>query len=393
MSGQGLETIWNSNREFFTGKSIQQVLSMCGDGELRENNTTSSELRRFLALVPSPMLISFAGNCLEKSFNNCGFVLQDIVNEIGTRLGFLVESGRYRGTSGAVGFDGIWRAKDDHQMLIEVKTTDAYRVNLGVIAGYRRQLIEDGKLLAGGSSILLVVGRQDTGDLEAQIRGSRHAWDTRLISIDALSRLMSIKESLETPGVTAKIVEVLKPREYTRVDPIIDLIFDTSREIEGEPTDHERDTPASALTDVDSTTDVAQLRASAADIAGHHLQCTLIQQSRSIFGSSDRELFVACFASKRYVRGGGFWYWFTVRQSHLEYLREAKKSYFCFACGSTDRIVLVPSDLFVGFLKDMRSKENDRWQVEIDWKNSKVLLNQPRQDLTQYVLAKRTPSS
>jgi len=34
--------------------------------------------------------------------------------------------------------------------------------------------------------VLIVVGRQDTGELEAQIRGSRHAWDIRLISAEAL---------------------------------------------------------------------------------------------------------------------------------------------------------------------------------------------------------------
>ncbi len=41
------------------------------------------------------------------------------------------------------------------------------------------------------SSILIVVGRQDTGDLEAQVRGSRHAWEIRLISVDALLQLMN----------------------------------------------------------------------------------------------------------------------------------------------------------------------------------------------------------
>ena len=124
---------------------------------------------------------------------------------------------------------------DAHWLLVEVKTTDAYRINLDVIAGYRQQLIDADKFSASASSILIIVGRQDTGDLEAQIRGSRYAWDTRLISVDAYSRLIAIKENLETPTVTAKIVELLKPREYTRIDPIIDLIFDTSRDVQVEP--------------------------------------------------------------------------------------------------------------------------------------------------------------
>ena len=57
--------------------------------------------------------------------------------------------------------------------------------------------------------MLLIVGRQDTGDLEAQIRGSRHAWDIRIISVDALLRLMSTKEEVEDPLMMQKIHSIL----------------------------------------------------------------------------------------------------------------------------------------------------------------------------------------
>ena len=63
------------------------------------------------------------------------------------------------------------------------------------IASYRRELIASAQLDEERSSILIVVGRQDTGDLEAHVRGSRHAWDVRLISVDALLRLMFLKET------------------------------------------------------------------------------------------------------------------------------------------------------------------------------------------------------
>ncbi len=110
MEHKGLHAIWNSNREFFHGKGVQQILSMCGDGGLKDGNPTSTEFRHFLTLVPSSMLAAFAGSCLDKAFSNSGLVLQDVVNEIGSRLGFAIESGRYRGTPGAVGFDGLWCA-------------------------------------------------------------------------------------------------------------------------------------------------------------------------------------------------------------------------------------------------------------------------------------------
>jgi len=76
------------------------------------------------------------------------------------------------------------------------------------------------------------LGREDTGDLEAQVRGSRYAWDTRLISVDALCNLVSVREKLNDVATSTMISEILKPREYTRLDPIIELVFATSADAE-----------------------------------------------------------------------------------------------------------------------------------------------------------------
>ena len=40
---------------------------------------------------------------------------------------------------------------------------------------------------------------ETTAELEAQVRGSRHAWDMRLISTDALIKLVQLKEGAEGP--------------------------------------------------------------------------------------------------------------------------------------------------------------------------------------------------
>jgi len=73
--------------------------------------------------------------------------------------------------------------------------------------------------------MLVVVGRQDTGDLEAQIRGSRFAWDMRVISVDALLRMLKLKEEVEDPSLLKRIHNILIPHEFTRLDPIIEIAF------------------------------------------------------------------------------------------------------------------------------------------------------------------------
>lgn len=141
--------------------------------------------------------------------------MQDLVNEIGSRLGFQVENGRYKGRRGENGFDGRWVAKDGHTIIIESKTTDAYRINLDTINGYRLKLIADGKATESNSSILFVMGRNDTGDLEAQIRGSKYAWNIRIISVESLLVLLHLKESFNDTRTINQIYGVLKPQEYT----------------------------------------------------------------------------------------------------------------------------------------------------------------------------------
>jgi len=66
-------------------------------------------------------------------------------------------------------------------------------------------------------------GPRDTGELEAQVRGSRHAWDIRLISADALVKLTQLKENTEGTETGRKIRSLLTPMEYTRLDQMIDV--------------------------------------------------------------------------------------------------------------------------------------------------------------------------
>ena len=103
-----LVDFWKSSPDQIRSKTIEQLLTFAGDGKLRDGNVTSAEFRQFLGHIPSELLSTYAVQCLTSSFHDSGFALQDIVNQAGRRLGFKVEDGRYRGTAGEVGFDGIW---------------------------------------------------------------------------------------------------------------------------------------------------------------------------------------------------------------------------------------------------------------------------------------------
>ena len=92
-----LLSIWSDAKESVLEMSIQQVVSVAGDGKLLDQSECSNELRYFLSQVDRQHLWKYAQECLEQSFENSGFVLQDVINEVGRRFGLNVGNGIYRG--------------------------------------------------------------------------------------------------------------------------------------------------------------------------------------------------------------------------------------------------------------------------------------------------------
>ncbi len=116
--------LWATNPDVIEDMSIEQVVSTAGDGTLRDDNESSRELRQYLGQVSSELLNGYVEHCLTSSFSNSGFVLQDLVNELGRRLEYEVSDGRYRGTPNQIGNDGLWRDPAGHAIIVEVKTSD-----------------------------------------------------------------------------------------------------------------------------------------------------------------------------------------------------------------------------------------------------------------------------
>ncbi len=244
-----LLSLWHSNPAAVAEFTIEQVVATAGDGNLKDGSICSQELQNYLGQVSSEKLSEYVDQCLSGRFDKSGIVLQDLVNELGRRLDYRVTNGRYQGTTNAIGFDGIWVAPEGHTIVAEVKTTDAYRISLDTIVGYRQKLLFEG-IVNGEPSILVVVGRQDTGELEAQVRGSRHAWDIRLISAESLIKLVKLKENSDELETGGKIRSVLMPVEYTRLDRLVDVMFTAATDVEPAIAGGDAETPANVDTAV-----------------------------------------------------------------------------------------------------------------------------------------------
>jgi hypothetical protein len=380
-----LIALWSSNRTAIDEFSIEQVVAAAGDGNLRDGSVCSQELRTYFSEITSSNLAKYVEHCLSQHFSKGGMVLQDLVNELGRRLDYKVTNGRYQGTSNTIGYDGLWTSPEGRTIIVEVKTTDAYRISLQTIATYRDRASANGEVNLP-SSILIVVGREDTGELEAQVRGSRHAWDIRLISAEALIKLVQLKEDSDAPDTGQKIRSLLAPTEYTRLDQMIDIMFTTAKDVEtaavvetateveefGEVTlSKTRADRSTETTKAWEFTDAALLqekRNLIIDAFSRHQKVNLIKRTRALYWDAGHTVRVACTISKRYTRRGGYPYWYAHHPAWENFLAEGEKAFLVLGCMDLGAAFAVPWDALHSILDGLNTTQradNFYWHIHL----------------------------
>ena len=167
-------------------------------------------------------------NYIQECFTNSGSqynrALQDLVNYVGTFLGFEVEFGRYQGVQGQIGFDGRWKSPRDFHVVMETKTTDAYAIKTLTLIGYVNQLISEKIIPCWDNALgLYVVGRPDADlkQLENLIIAEKRTHELRVISVDSLLSLAEIRANYDVAH--QDILDILRPTG-PRVDPVVNLI-------------------------------------------------------------------------------------------------------------------------------------------------------------------------
>ena len=349
-----LINMWRKDPESVLLLTLEQVVSIAGNGQLKDNSETSLEFREYLREIEAEKLSEYAIYCLENAFNSSGQILQDVINEIGRRLGYSVENGRYQGVRNDIGYDGIWQVGQEFTV-VEVKTTDAYTIKLDVIANYRDRLVADNRI-GKDSPILMVIGRNDTQSLEAQVRGSKHAWSIRIISIEALIKLMMVNINSQSDEVTDKIHTLLKPFEYTRLDRIVDIIFTTSEDrqeqeevLEVESSDSNYTTPEKTSKDI-----LAQRKEEAIKKLSNKVQLILIRRKNSLFSDQSDKVHAAAVVSKLYERSGTY-YWYAYHNApHREFISNCDQGFMLFGMADSDVSIAIPYKV----LEELRDELN-----------------------------------
>jgi hypothetical protein len=221
------------------------------------------------------------------------------------------------------------------------------------------------------------VGREDTGELEAQVRGSRHAWDIRLISADALVKLTQLKENTEGTETGRKIRSLLTPMEYTRLDQMIDVMFTTAKDVEqttvtADVEESEDEAEAGAMPLAATLpkaekgtwqfTDSGLLQEKRTEIVaalGKQTGTTFIKKSRALAWDAGHTKRLVSTISKRYLGSPTVSYWFAYHPQWHTFLLEGKEAHLVLGCMDLSFAFALPVALMTSILDGLNTTEKD----------------------------------
>ena len=170
----------------------------------------------------------------------------------------------------------------------------------------------------------------------------------RLISVDALAKLVELKEETEADTI-AQIHEILIPFEYTKLDRIIEIAFTAARDA-GAVIQQET---LPVVSDIDvklSTSEVQKqehtpqevltaLRHRIVTALGVRETKPLIRKSAALYWSADQTLRVVCSISKRHERGA---YWYAYHPEWDKFLGEGNSGFYVLGCVGKDEAYAIP---------------------------------------------------
>jgi Tfp pilus assembly protein PilF len=151
------------------------------------------------------------------------FALQDIVNSLGTRLGFQVEYGAYEAVNADwMPFDGLWRLREDLYLAVEVFSDPLERVDFSRLEKDLAALARNPAIGKADTVACFVLAAGADPTIEDQIRTSRLHDRIRLLPLTTLFDLLR----MDAEGVLARdqLPVLLRPFSSTGVHTLLHFL-------------------------------------------------------------------------------------------------------------------------------------------------------------------------
>ncbi|MFC1874670.1 EVE domain-containing protein [Chloroflexota bacterium] len=207
--------------------SLTQILSLVGKLDDTPGDDTARErFRQYLKenVKNAVNIRDYVQECISISGDQYNRALQDLINYLGHFLGFDVSFGRYSGIRGELGYDGLWISPSGFNIVVEVKTTEAYSIKTSTLIGYINGLIDERKITDKNQVLgLYVIGRYDSdvNQINNAILAQRRTDELRTISADSLLSLAELRDEYDITH--DDVLSILKPSGPS-IDKYIDLM-------------------------------------------------------------------------------------------------------------------------------------------------------------------------
>ena len=205
--------------------------------------------------------------------------------------------------------------------------------------------------------------------------------------------MLRIKEQLDSPGVAKQVRDILYPAEFTRLDRIVDLVFQTANDV----LDDEGSSPDPGTTEVSLVSPsptTANFHSAIVPRLAKALGQPLIKVARVVWATNDKTTVVSCQVSKEFRTKFTF-YWFGLKRTTFDWLNESQNAFCAFGLGSPDRVVMVPFRIISKELDDLFTSPDSgggvlHWHVRLERQGERILLmtqrDRERVDVSQYLL-------
>jgi hypothetical protein len=216
----------------------------------------------------------------------------------------------------------------------------------------------------------------------------------RLISCDALGRLLRVKEELDHPTTLRRIHQLLFPRELTKLDAIVDLLFFTAEDSKlGEVAPDSDDEDAAPEQPAGKKLVPVSFHSGIVARVEEALGAKLVKLTRSTFEDPTKRTLVLCLASREHDRRAHPYYWFALHRYQLEALKQRGDARIALGCGSPENVLLIPVAAIEPWLSGMNRTERegrDYWHIQVSHEppDKWTLMRrsgQPQIDLARYV--------
>lgn len=198
-------------------------------GELEDGSRASEKLREKLQKAAD---LEDIENLLSESLGGSetyhNRALQDIVNNIGERLGFEVDYGAYQPTRSEPSSDGLWVTSNieerDVFLVAETKKSTSYTINPENQPGsYMDKLADEEGLDENQVYGIIIVGEdRNLNSIVHSVRGSQYRNRIRVITCQRLIELLSMM--VDNDLSHEQVARVLLPMDTVNVGAIVELM-------------------------------------------------------------------------------------------------------------------------------------------------------------------------